>query len=151
MFTASARRWVFFSRASHSFLAHCTRSLSRAVKLSKKEEKKREANKQPKKGKEKHLWTDYMNSDNFSNFLIFFYLKEKASFAASEHIEKLSVFHFFRSFARREAENVFREHRVFRRIFSQNCFLLYFSFLVIIISVWQLQRNTLLVAFDIFA
>ena len=38
------------------------------------------------KEKEKRLWAGYMNNGNF--FIIFFHLKEKTRFTASEHIER---------------------------------------------------------------
>ena len=87
--TASARGWVFFSSASHSLSRTALIALA-LCQIVKKKEKKRKANKQPtnnkNKEKEKLLWADYMNNGNFSNFfIIFFHLKEKARFTASEH------------------------------------------------------------------
>ena len=84
--------WVFFSRASHSFSRTALISLARCqiVKKKKKEEEKKSKQttnqQQKKKEKEKLLWAGYMNNGNFSTFfIIFFHLKEKARFTASEH------------------------------------------------------------------
>ena len=82
----------FLARRTHSRALRS--SLSHAVKSSKKkkeEEEKRSKQttnqqQQQKKDKEKLLWAGYMNNGNFSTFfIIFFHLKEKARFTASEH------------------------------------------------------------------
>ena len=76
------------SRALRSSLSHAVKT----TKKKKKKKKKREVNKQPtnnnnkKKDKEKLPWAGYMNNGNFSTFfIIFFHLREKARFTASEH------------------------------------------------------------------
>ena len=81
----------FLARRTHSRALRS--SLSHAVKSSKKkkeEEEKRSKQttnqqQQQKKDKEKLLWAGYMNNGNFSTFfIIFFHLREKARFTASE-------------------------------------------------------------------
>ena len=79
----------FLARRTHSRALRSI-ALARNQIVKKKKKKKRKANNQPtnnkNKEKEKRLWTGYMNNGNFSNFfIIFFRLKEKARFTASEH------------------------------------------------------------------
>ena len=81
----------FLARRTHSRALRS--SLSHAVKSSKKKKEEENKSKQTtnqqqkkKKEKEKLLWAGYMNNGNFSTFfIIFFHLKEKARFTASEH------------------------------------------------------------------
>ena len=82
----------FLARRTHSRALRS--SLSHAVKSSKKKKKEEEKRskqttnqqQQQKKDKEKLLWAGYMNNGNFSTFfIIFFHLREKARFTASEH------------------------------------------------------------------
>ena len=80
----------FLARRTHSRALRS--SLSHAVKSSKKKKRRRKEKQtnnqqqQQKKDKEKLLWAGYMNNGNFSTFfIIFFHLREKARFTASEH------------------------------------------------------------------
>ena len=73
------------SRALRSSLSHAVKS-SKKKKEEEKKSKQTTNQQQKKKEKEKLLWAGYMNNGNFSTFfIIFFHLKEKARFTASEH------------------------------------------------------------------
>ena len=89
LFTARARGWVFFSRASHSF-SRTAPALARCQILGKNEEKKsKQTNNQQQKQRKRKTSVDRLHGWQFQQFFhLFFYLREKALSTASEQIER---------------------------------------------------------------
>ena len=140
LFTLGARGWVFFSRASHSFsrtALDCSRTLSNCRKERRRKEK--QTNNQPTtKTKKKKNVCGQVPMAILAIFSSFFFLLEgksplyrfRANRKAITKTQRRSPLHILW-----EAKDIFREHRVFRRIFSHNCFLLYF-FCFLLYSCW---------------
>ena len=139
--------WCFFlARRTHSRALrsiNCSRTLSNCRKEEEEKKRKQTTNQQQKQRKRKTSVGRLHEQWQF--FHHFLSLEGKDALYRLRAYRKAIIKTQRRSPLQilckvREAKDIFRKYSVFRRVFSQNCFLLYFSFFFISVSVWQLQR-----------
>ena len=147
--TASARGLVgvFFSRGA-LILAHCARLIAlvrcQIVEKEEEEKKSKQTTNQQQKQRKRKTSVGRLH-EQWQFFHHFLSLEGKDALYRLRAYRKAIIKTQRRSPLQilckvREAKDIFRKYSVFRRVFSQNCFLLYFSFFFVIVSVWQLQR-----------